>query len=102
MNCQITRAELAEAVRLPPKPIEPFGPNYPALPSCAKFRRVQNPTDAQNIEHGREVMRAIRALQASALARETPEHKSPCASGTWEGDGKKILAKVRAQIRARA
>jgi hypothetical protein len=75
-----------------------INPDYPALTGLDKYRRAANP-DRQ--AYGRAVMAAVRALQRRELARETPSHACPCASGSWESDGHAILAAVRRQNRAR-
>lgn len=95
----ITAAELAEAIAPARKPLEPFGPNYPALAASAKWRRRQNLTDADRATYGREVLAQIRTLQARELARAAPpQSAAKCASGTWESDGAKILAAHRRAI----
>lgn len=70
--------------------------SYPALSGLDRYRRDPN---ADRHAYGAAVLSAIRALQARELARELPTHPCPCASGTWESDGAKILAAVRAQNR---
>lgn len=70
--------------------------SYPHLTGLDRYRRDP---DADRRAYGAAVLSAIRALQARELARELPTHPCPCASGTWESDGAKILAAVRAQNR---
>lgn len=74
-------------------------PGYPALPGLDKYRRDADP---DRRAYGQAVLAAVRALQRRELARETPSHRCPCASGTWESDGHAILAAVRRQNRPRA
>jgi len=76
-----------------------INPDYPHLLGLDKYRCAADP-DRQ--AYGRAVMAAVRALQKRELARETPPHPCPCASGTWESDGQAILAAVRQQNRRRA
>lgn len=77
---------------------EPFGPVYPALAGCAKYRKIADPTPAQRAAHGDAVSAAIRALQRSALDRQSSPVPPLCASGTWHnnGDGS-VGAAVRSQ-----
>lgn len=70
--------------------------SYPKLAGLDRYRRDP---DADRHAYGAAVLSAIRALQARELARELPTHRCPCASGTWESDGAKILAAVRQQNR---
>jgi hypothetical protein len=72
------------------------GPQYPKLAGLDRYRRDPN---VDRHAYGQAVLSAIRALQARELARELPSHPCPCASGTWESDGRKILAAVRQQNR---
>jgi hypothetical protein len=82
------------------EPCEPFGPVYPHLPTCAKFRKIANPTPEQKRAHGDAVSAAIRALQRAALARELPTIKPRCASGTWHNNADGSVGKaIREQHR---
>lgn len=75
-------------------------PQYPTLPTVAKFRNNPN---ADSKAYGAAVRAAIRTLQRQELARACngpTNPKSPCASRTWHSDGRKILAAVREQHKA--
>lgn len=85
----------------------PFGPNYPALPQLAHHRRIAKQAGAvaamskdQQDAYGLAVLESILTMQRAELNRTlTPSHRCPCASGTWETDGNKILKAVRQQIK---
>jgi hypothetical protein len=80
---------------------EPFGPNYPALPSVRKYRApLASLTREQRQAYGAAVETAIRAKQRSELQRVMPEHRCHCASGTNHNDGREISKAMRAKHRA--
>lgn len=72
-------------------------PLYPSIPAAAKFRRDPN---ANMYAYGETVLHAIRQMQRQTLSRaSTYVAPCPCASGTWESDGHKILEAIRKQHR---
>jgi len=76
---------------------EQFGPIYPKLGNgVAKFRR-RKLSAASKKEYGAAVLNAVRALQASELARIKPGRNVHCASGTNYTTGEEILAAIRRQ-----
>lgn len=78
------------------KPRHKDGPQYPHLTGLDRYRRDPNP---DRHAYGQAVLAAIRTLQRRELARVLPSHPCPCASDTWESDGRKIRAAVRQQNR---
>lgn len=84
------------------KVCEPFGPNYPELPSVNKYRRARDPDPRA---YGQAVREAVRVLQRQELERIAKRgylagYKAPCASGTWHTTGKAIRKAIREQHRA--
>lgn len=88
---------------------DPFGPQYPALPGAAKYRRLASKAgsvaemDAADREaYGQSVLTGVLELQQRECARViSTNYPCPCASGTYHSDGEKILAAVRSQNRSR-
>ena len=83
------------------EPPEPFGPYYPSMGAAvAKFRHIPRGelTPKQARAYADAIENKIRALQRSALDRETPTIAPSCNSGTWHNnaDGK-VGAAVRAK-----
>ena len=60
-----------------------FGPPWPDL--GARVARLRHGDDRK--AHGLAVLEGIRALQRSALRRQTPTHNVDCASRTNYNDG---------------
>jgi hypothetical protein len=90
-------AAAAEPVQAVLPAADAFGPTYPALASCAKFRRMRDPSAEQRKAHGEAVMAGIRSLQAGELARETKTHRPNCPSRSAETTGKGIMKAVQRQ-----
>ena len=84
--------------------IAEFGPFYPNIPSCNKYRKYQTLADmplGEVYAYGNQVLKSIRSLNRSALqAKEFKPGSCPCPSGTWYSDGKKIVEAVRRRHRA--
>ena len=86
-----------DSLRIP----APFGPVYPDLPSSKKWRKKETLTYSERALYGQQVREDIRKLNDRALLRALePNRACPCASGSWESDGKKIAAHVRRKIQA--
>jgi hypothetical protein len=80
---------------------EPFGPDYPDLPTVKKHRKnLTSLSQEQRRAYGEAVENAIRAKQRAELQRELPTHPVSCASGTNHNCGRKISAAMRAKHRA--
>lgn len=75
-------------------------PLYPNIPGAAKFRKIANPTREQRIAHATVIENTIRALQVKELARELPEIKPACASGTFINNGAELHEHLVRQRRA--
>ena len=86
-----------------PKAIKPgeFGPIYPSLTGMNKYRNGPSLSE-RSIEDVREYGRAVHAKvnrMNELQGKKAPPIKCPCAGGTWESDGAKILEAVRRQNR---
>ena len=75
--------------------------NYPNIPAAKKYQRkaahgLSELTRAEVRAYGETVLHGIRQLQRRELSKaSTYGQLCPCASGTWESDGAKILEHVR-------
>lgn len=79
-------------------------PKYPKFATgVTKWHKL--PRTPENIAaHAKALFGALTTLQRAKFKRGTtePEHRAPCASGTWHSDGKAILKAVNAQNKAHA
>lgn len=95
--------DLFDALTLSEAP-QRAAPLYPDMPRHVTLMRrdygdLLSP-QAHTIAHGRAVLAAIRALN-SPPRNQAPAPRAPCVSGTWESDGRKILAHIRRANAAR-
>lgn len=86
------------------EPADKYLPAYPKFgATVAKYRKL--PRTPENIAaHAAAMFSQLATFQAQEFKKGTIEpglESCPCASGTWHTDGKKILAAVNAQNRAK-
>jgi hypothetical protein len=78
--------------------------NYPNIAAAKKYQRkggLSNLTRAEVRAYGETVLHGIRQLQRRELSHaSTYGQPCPCASGTWESDGAKILEHIKRQANA--
>lgn len=99
-----TRVLTITAAEVDPKADYSNTPPYPKFgPSVTTWHRL--PRTPENIaKHAEALFAALRTIQRAEFKRDLPElgkPKCPCPSGIWSSDGRKILAAVNRQNRAK-